>query len=75
MTAKAEGVYGDRRKRVKLEVVDTGGAAGLMGLAAWAATRRTGERETDDRIERMRQEGNRIVHEEVAKRGGNASTR
>ena len=68
-SAKAEGTYGDASgKRVELEVVDTGGMAGLMGLAAWAGI--TGERETDDRIERTRREGNRVVHEEVAKRGG-----
>jgi hypothetical protein len=69
MTAKAEGTYGDTSgKHIELEVVDTGGVAGLMGLATWAGV--TGERETDDRIERTRKEGGRIVHEEIAKRGG-----
>jgi hypothetical protein len=62
MTAKAEGTYGDTSgKHIELEVVDTGGVAGLMGLATWAGV--TGERETDDRIERTRKEGGRIVHE------------
>jgi hypothetical protein len=69
MIAKAEGVYGDASgKQVDLEVVDTGGMAGLMGLAGWAGIQ--GERETDDRMERTRREGNRMVHEEVSKRGG-----
>lgn len=69
-TAKAEGTYGDDSgKRVSLEVVDTGGVAGLMGLATWIGV--TGERETDDSIERTKREGNRVVHEEVSKRGGN----
>jgi hypothetical protein len=69
MTAKAEGTYSDTSgKRIELEVVDTGGVAGLMGLAAWANIQ--GERETDDRIERTRRDGNRMVHEEVSKQGG-----
>jgi hypothetical protein len=69
MTAKAEGIYGDDSgKRVELEVVDTGGMAGLMGLAAWVGIQ--GERENSERIERTRREGNRVVHEEVSKRGG-----
>jgi hypothetical protein len=53
---------------VDLEVVDTGGVAGLMGLATWAGV--MSERETDDRMERTRKEGDRVVHEEVSKRGG-----
>ena len=69
MTAKAEGVYGDDSgKRVELEVVDTGGMAGLMGLAGWVGIQ--GERENSERVERTRREGNRVVHEEVSKRGG-----
>jgi hypothetical protein len=69
MVAKAEGSYGDASgKHVDLEVVDTGGMAGLMGLASWAGVQ--GERETDDRMERTRREGSRMVHEEVSKRGG-----
>ncbi len=69
MVAKAEGIYGDAGgKKVDLEVVDTGGMAGLMGFAGWVGI--TGERETDDRMERTRREGNRVVHEEVSKRGG-----
>ena len=69
MIAKAEGVYGDASgKNVDLEVVDTGGMAGLMGLAGWAGIQ--GERETDDRMERTRREGNRMVHEQISKKGG-----
>ena len=68
--AKAEGTYGDGSgKRVQLEVSDTGGMAGLMGLASWMGVQ--GEREDDQRMERTRREGNRMVHEEVSKRGGN----
>ena len=69
MTAKAEGTYSDASgKRVDLEVVDTGGVAGLMGLATWVGL--VGEREDDSRMERTRKEGTRVVHEEVSKRGG-----
>ncbi len=70
MAAKVAGDYGDDTgKRVKLEVVDTGGAAGLTGLAAWAMIGAS-ESENDQRIERMRREGNRMVREESSKRGG-----
>lgn len=70
MAAKVAGDYGDDSgKRVKLEVVDTGGAAGLTGLAAWAMIG-SSESENDQRIERMRREGNRMVREESSKRGG-----
>jgi hypothetical protein len=70
MAAKVQGVYSDGTKRVQLEVTDTGGAAGLMGLAAWAAVGAGSESEDDNHIERMRREGNRLVREEVSKRGG-----
>jgi hypothetical protein len=70
MTAKAEGIYGDASgKAVELEVVDTGGAAGLMGLLTWAGVQ--GEKEDSFRRESTRKEGSRIIHEEVDKRGGN----
>ena len=70
MTAKAEGIYGDASgKTVELEVTDTGGVAGLMGLATWMNVQ--GEKENADRRESTRKEGNRLVHEEVDKHGGN----
>jgi hypothetical protein len=66
-TASAEADYGDGSgKRAKLEITDTGGAAGLMGLAGWMAQ---GERETDHSRERTRKEGDRLVHEKVSKGG------
>jgi hypothetical protein len=69
MTAKAAAMYGDATgKSVGLEVVDTGGAAGLVGLASWLGIQ--GEKENADRRESTRKEGNRLVHEEVDKRGG-----
>ena len=68
MVAKAEGIYGQGGKRVDLEVTDTGGAAGFVGLAAWAGVQ--GEHEDSQRREVTRQEGDRIVHEQVDKHGG-----
>ena len=69
MTANAEGVYGDNSgKSARLHVTDTGGVAGLMGVATWMNVQ--GEKENADRRESTRREGNRLVHEEVSKRGG-----
>jgi hypothetical protein len=71
MTANAEGVYGDSSgKTVRLHVTDTGGVAGLMGMAAWMNVQ--GEKENADRRESTKRDGNRLVHEEVDKRGGNS---
>ena len=67
--SKAEARYGDGSgKEVELEVTDTGGAGGLMGLAGWMNVQ--GEREDGSRIERTKREGNRMVHEEISKSGG-----
>jgi hypothetical protein len=67
--SKAEARYGDGAgKEIELEVTDTGGAGGLMGMAAWMNVQ--GEREDGSRIERTRREGSRMVHEEVSKTGG-----
>jgi hypothetical protein len=70
--SKVEAEYGDGAgKRVELEVTDTGGAGGLLGLAGWMNVQ--GEKETGDRIERTRREGGRMVHEEVSKRSGDGT--
>ena len=74
MAAKVEGGYGDDSgKHVDLQITDTGGAAGLMGLAGWAAMGASQESEDDQHIERMHKEGNRVVREEISKRGGTNS--
>jgi hypothetical protein len=70
MATKVESRYGSGDRQVKLEIVDTGGAAGLTGLAGWAALGTTSETEDSERAQRMRREGNRLVREEVSKRGG-----
>jgi hypothetical protein len=68
MIAKVQGTYGDGDKNVDLEVVDTGGAAGLMGLAGWMNFQ--GEHEDANRREVTRRDGKRLIHEEVSKTGG-----
>jgi hypothetical protein len=67
--SKAQSEYGDAGgKFVRLEVTDTGGAAGLMGLAGWAMVQ--SEKEDGNRIERTRKEGDRFIHERISKTGG-----
>ena len=73
VAAKVEGVYQEAGNRMRLEIVDTGGAAGLMGLAAWATLASTSESETADRIERLRRDGKRMVREEISKTGAQSS--
>ncbi len=67
--ARVEADYGDGAdKRIELEITDTGGAAGLMSLAGWVNMQ--GEKETERGVERVRKEGDRLVHEKVSKAGG-----
>ncbi len=70
MVAKVEATYSDPNavKTAHLEVTDSGGAAGFMGLAAWAGVQ--GEHEDNNRREVTRTDGDRIIHEEVSKTGG-----
>lgn len=71
MAARVEAEYSQGERQIQLEITDTGGAAGLTSLAAWAAIGGTGfESEDDEHKERMRREGNRLVREDVSKRGG-----
>lgn len=60
-TARAS--YSDGQNRsVNLEITDTGGAKGIMGLAAWASVEQ--ERETDTGYEKTYKSDGRIVHEQ-----------
>ena len=69
MVSKAEATYGDDSgKNITLEISDTGGASGLMGLAAWAGVQE--EKEDDYGSERTQKVGGRLVHEKSSKRGG-----
>ena len=58
---RAEATYGDGGDReVTLEITDTGGVSGLMGLASWMGVQ--GERENDDGYERTQTIDGRLTH-------------
>jgi hypothetical protein len=69
MVSKAEARYGDDAgKTVELEISDTGGVSGLMGLASWAGVE--GDKEDDSGSEKTQKVGGRLVHERISKTGG-----
>ena len=68
MVSKAEATYGDDQKRVTLEVSDTGGISGLVGLASWVGVQ--GEKDDDSGTERTQKVNGRLVHERMSKTGG-----
>jgi hypothetical protein len=68
MVSKAEATYGDSSKTVTLNISDTGGASGLMGLASWIGTQE--EKEDEYSSERTRKVNGRIVHEKLSKVSG-----
>ena len=71
VTTKVQGVYGDDSgKSARVEVMDTGGVAGLMGLASWMNVQ--GEKENSERRESTRRDGKRLIHEEQNKTGGSS---
>ncbi len=71
MVSTAEAHYGDGQKTIELEIVDTGGVSGLVGIAAWAGV--MGEKENDQTVERTWKENDRLIHEERSKRAGGAN--
>jgi Yip1 domain len=69
MVSKAEARYGDGAgKSVTLDISDTGGVSGLMGLASWVGVE--GEKDDDSGSEKTQKVGGRIVHERTSKTGG-----
>jgi hypothetical protein len=69
MVSKAEAVYGDgAQKSVTLEISDSGGASGLVGLAGWASVQE--EKDDENGSERTHKVDGRLVHEKVSKNGG-----
>jgi hypothetical protein len=67
--SKAEGRYSDHEKKhATLEVTDTGGAAGLMGMAGWMNLQ--GEREDDYSVEKTEKVDGRLTHEKSSKQAG-----
>ena len=67
MVSRAEAQYGTGNETATLEIVDTGGASGIMGLASWAALQ--GSREDDYGSERTSRVDGRLVHEKRTKEG------
>jgi hypothetical protein len=53
---------------VRLEISDTGGVSGLMGLANWVGVE--GEKDDDNGSEKTEKVGGRLVHERASKKGG-----
>ena len=69
VVSQADSAYrDDAGASVDLEIVDTGGMAGLMGLAGWMGVE--SEREDASGYERTRQVDGRLVHEESRVDGG-----
>lgn len=72
MVSRAEATYGQRGngadKEVRLEIVDTGGVSGLVGVASWMGLQE--EKESDSGYERTRKVDGRMTHEKVSTRGG-----
>ena len=69
MVSKAEAEYADGAgKNVQLEITDTGGASGIMGLASWASVQ--GEKEDQYGSEKTMKINGRMVHEKSNKSGG-----
>jgi hypothetical protein len=68
MVSKAEGRYGEGNKIITLEVQDTGGISGIVGLASWVGVEE--EREDDTSAESTRRVNGRLVHEKRSKNNG-----
>jgi hypothetical protein len=70
MVSKAMATYGDNAgKEVTLEITDTGGVSGIVGVAGWMGMQQ--EKETEDGYERTSKQGSRLVHEKTSKSGSN----
>jgi hypothetical protein len=69
MVSKAEATYSDGAgKDARLEITDTGGMSGMVGLVSWAGVME--EKDDEFSSERTRKVNGRIVHEKISKRGG-----
>jgi hypothetical protein len=67
MVAKAGARYSDGSREVELEIVDSGGASGLMGLASWVGMAE--EKEDSSGTERSRRVDGRWTHERDSRDG------
>jgi hypothetical protein len=72
MVTKAEATYGEGGgKSVRLEITDTGGVSGMLGVASWMNMAE--EKDNDIYSERTSKQNGRIIHEKMAKRSGGES--
>jgi hypothetical protein len=70
--SKAEGIYSNHSgKHVTLEITDTGGASGLMGMAGWMNVQ--GEREDENGTEKTEKVDGRLTHEKASKHPGGSN--
>lgn len=70
MVSKAEAQYSNgSSKNASLEITDSGGASGLMGLASWAAIQSS--KEDENGSEKTTRVDGRMVHEIRSKSGDN----
>ena len=68
MVSKAEATYGNGAdKSVALEIADSGGVSGLVGLAGWAGMQT--QREDSSGSERTEKVNGRLTHEQTSKGG------
>jgi hypothetical protein len=69
MVSKAEATYGDgAQKSVTLEVSDSGGVSGLVGLASWTGMQE--EKEDQYGSERTERVNGRLTHQKISRSGG-----
>jgi hypothetical protein len=69
MVSKAQATNSDGAgKSVTLEVTDTGGVSGIMGLASWVGVQ--DEKEDENGSERTTKQNGRLIHEKISKTGG-----
>ena len=70
MVSKAEARYSNgSSKTASLEITDSGGASGLMGLASWAAVQSS--KEDENGSEKTTRVNGRMVHEKRSRSGDN----
>ena len=74
MISKAEATYSDEtgQKRVSLDISDSGGMSGLMGLASWANVQ--GEKEDQYSKEKTSKVDGRMVNEKMSKQEGGTNS-
>lgn len=65
----AEAIYKNGDRRVEIRLTDTGGLAGLLGLASWINV--TGEKDNSSESEKVYKQGSRTIREHLNK--GNKS--